>query len=70
MISFRIAQRNPVEMICRGKIPLQGARISATGPCTFDISDYGVQTFHIKACNEAECETWLKALQMAKANPM
>lgn len=54
-------------MICRGKIPLQTALINPTEPCTFDIIDRATQTFHIKTENEAECQAWLAALQMAQA---
>lgn len=53
-------------MICRGKIPMQTALINRTEPTTFDITDRGTQTFHIKTDNEAECEAWLAALQVAQ----
>lgn len=58
---------NPVEMVCRGKIPLNKARIAPTEPCLFEITHVGVEKIHVKAENVAECAAWLSALQLAKA---
>ncbi|CAO1304197.1 unnamed protein product [Diamesa hyperborea] len=61
--------RNPTEMAhtCRGTISLHGALIHTVDSCTFVISNGGTQTFHIKAANEVERQSWVTALELAKA---
>ncbi|XP_070499181.1 oxysterol-binding protein 1 isoform X2 [Chironomus tepperi] len=52
---------------CRGTISLHGALIHTVDSCTFVISNGGTQTFHIKASNEVERQSWVTALELAKA---
>lgn len=52
---------------CRGTISLHGASIHTEDSCTFVISNGGAQTFYIKASNEVERQTWVTALELAKA---
>ncbi|XP_058458562.1 oxysterol-binding protein 1 isoform X2 [Malaya genurostris] len=52
---------------CRGTISLHGALIHTVDSCTFVISNGGTQTFHIKAANEVERQSWVTALELAKA---
>ncbi|XP_077298811.1 oxysterol binding protein isoform X2 [Arctopsyche grandis] len=61
--------RNQAEMAhtCRGTITLGGALIHTVDSCTFVISNGGTQTFHIKASNEVERQSWVTALELAKA---
>uniref|UniRef100_A0AAR5P8P0 PH domain-containing protein n=1 Tax=Dendroctonus ponderosae TaxID=77166 RepID=A0AAR5P8P0_DENPD len=61
--------RNQAEMAhtCRGSISLQGALIYTVDACTFVISNGGTQTFHIKASSEVERQSWVTALELAKA---
>ncbi|XP_050094217.1 oxysterol-binding protein 1 isoform X5 [Anopheles aquasalis] len=61
--------RNQAEMshTCRGTISLHGALIHTVDSCTFVISNGGTQTFHIKAANEVERQSWVTALELAKA---
>lgn len=61
--------RNQAEMAhtCRGSISLHGALIYTVDPCTFVISNGGTQTFHIKASSEVERQSWVTALELAKA---
>ncbi|XP_065201788.1 oxysterol-binding protein 1-like [Planococcus citri] len=61
--------RNQAEMVhtCRGTISLHGAFIHTEDSCTFVISNGGAQTFYIKASNEVERQTWVTALELAKA---
>ncbi|XP_030371516.1 oxysterol-binding protein 1 [Scaptodrosophila lebanonensis] len=61
--------RNQSEMnhTCRGTISLHGALIHTVDSCTFVISNGGTQTFHIKAGNEVERQSWVTALELAKA---
>uniref|UniRef100_A0A1Q3F391 Oxysterol-binding protein n=2 Tax=Culex TaxID=53527 RepID=A0A1Q3F391_CULTA len=60
---------NQAEMThtCRGTISLHGALIHTVDSCTFVISNGGTQTFHIKAANEVERQSWVTALELAKA---
>ncbi|XP_065078582.1 oxysterol-binding protein 1 isoform X2 [Ochlerotatus camptorhynchus] len=60
---------NQAEMThtCRGTISLHGALIHTVDSCTFVISNGGTQTFHIKAGNEVERQSWVTALELAKA---
>ncbi|XP_066251776.1 oxysterol-binding protein 1 isoform X2 [Euwallacea similis] len=60
---------NQAEMAhtCRGSISLHGALIYSVDPCTFVISNGGTQTFHIKASSEVERQSWVTALELAKA---
>ncbi|XP_055700325.1 oxysterol-binding protein 1 isoform X1 [Phlebotomus papatasi] len=62
-------QENQAEMshTCRGTISLHGALIHTVDSCTFVISNGGTQTFHIKAANEVERQSWVTALELAKA---
>ncbi|XP_055374867.1 oxysterol-binding protein 1 isoform X2 [Condylostylus longicornis] len=64
-----IIPRNQAEMshTCRGTISLHGALIHTVDSCTFVISNGGTQTFHIKAANERERQSWVTALELAKA---
>lgn len=64
--------RNQAEMThtCRGTISLHGALIHTVDSCTFVISNGGTQTFHIKAGNEVERQSWVTALELAKAKAM
>lgn len=61
--------RNQAEMVhtCRGTISLHGAFIHTEDSCSFVISNGGAQTFHIRAANEVERQTWVTALELAKA---
>lgn len=61
--------RNQAEVAhtCRGTISLHGALIHTVDSCTFVISNGGTQTFHIKASNEVERQSWVTALELAKA---
>ncbi|XP_026475053.1 oxysterol-binding protein 1 isoform X2 [Ctenocephalides felis] len=61
--------RNQAEMAhtCRGTISLHGALIHTADSCTFVISNGGTQTFHIKAGTEVERQSWVTALELAKA---
>ncbi|XP_018330016.1 oxysterol-binding protein 1-like isoform X3 [Agrilus planipennis] len=61
--------RNQAEMAhtCRGSISLHGALIHTVDACTFVISNGGTQTFHIKASSEVERQSWVTALELAKA---
>ncbi|KAG5679288.1 hypothetical protein PVAND_008867 [Polypedilum vanderplanki] len=61
--------RNQTEVAhtCRGTISLHGALIHTVDSCTFVISNGGTQTFHIKASNEVERQSWVTALELAKA---
>ncbi|EDV94494.1 oxysterol-binding protein 1 [Drosophila grimshawi] len=60
--------RNQTEInhTCRGTISLHGALIHTVDSCTFVISNGGTQTFHIKASNEVERQSWVTALELAK----
>lgn len=55
---------------CRGTISLHGAVIQTEDSCTFNVSNGGAQTFHIRAANEVERNTWVTALELAKVNAM
>ncbi|KAJ3651169.1 hypothetical protein Zmor_017225 [Zophobas morio] len=61
--------RNQAEMThtCRGSISLHGALIYTVDACTFVISNGGTQTFHIRAASEVERQSWVTALELAKA---
>ncbi|VEN53428.1 unnamed protein product [Callosobruchus maculatus] len=61
--------RNQAEMAhtCRGSISLHGALIYTVDACTFVITNGGTQTFHIKAASEVERQSWVTALELAKA---
>ncbi|CAK1541537.1 unnamed protein product [Leptosia nina] len=61
--------RNQAEMAhtCRGTISLLGALIHPTDSCTFVITNGGTQTFHIRAHDEVERQSWVTALELAKA---
>ncbi|XP_052751853.1 oxysterol-binding protein 2 isoform X2 [Galleria mellonella] len=61
--------RNQAEMAhtCRGTISLLGALIHTADSCTFVISNGGTQTFHIRAQDEVERQSWVTALELAKA---
>ncbi|KAL5275309.1 OSBP family protein [Megaselia abdita] len=52
---------------CRGTISLHGALIHTVDSCTFVISNGGTQSFHIKTANEVERQSWVTALELAKA---
>ncbi|KAH8407179.1 hypothetical protein KR222_009978 [Zaprionus bogoriensis] len=60
--------RNQTEInhTCRGTISLHGALIHTVDSCTFVISNGGTQTFHIKAANEVERQSWVTSLELAK----
>ncbi|GAB0092966.1 PH domain-containing protein [Sergentomyia squamirostris] len=62
-------EENQAEMshTCRGTISLHGALIHTVDSCTFVISNGGTQTFHIKAAHEVERQSWVTALELAKA---
>lgn len=64
--------RNQAEMnqTCRGTISLHSALIHTVDSCTFVITNGGTQTFHIKAANEVERQSWVTALELAKAKSM
>ncbi|XP_059049777.1 oxysterol-binding protein 1 isoform X2 [Achroia grisella] len=61
--------RNQAEMAhtCRGTISLLGALIHTADSCTFVISNGGTQTFYIRAQDEVERQSWVTALELAKA---
>ncbi|CAH0548933.1 unnamed protein product [Brassicogethes aeneus] len=61
--------RNQAEMAhtCRGSISLHGALIYTVDASTFVISNGGTQTFHIRAASEFERQSWVTALELAKA---
>ncbi|XP_063926416.1 oxysterol-binding protein 1 isoform X2 [Zophobas morio] len=65
----RFKQGNQAEMThtCRGSISLHGALIYTVDACTFVISNGGTQTFHIRAASEVERQSWVTALELAKA---
>ncbi|VEN53429.1 unnamed protein product, partial [Callosobruchus maculatus] len=65
----RFRQGNQAEMAhtCRGSISLHGALIYTVDACTFVITNGGTQTFHIKAASEVERQSWVTALELAKA---
>ncbi|RZC40195.1 Oxysterol BP and/or PH domain containing protein, partial [Asbolus verrucosus] len=65
----RFKQGNQAEMAhtCRGSISLHGALIYTVDACTFVISNGGTQTFHIRAASEVERQSWVTALELAKA---
>lgn len=67
-----ICDRNQAEMsqTCRGTISLHSALIHTVDSCTFVITNGGTQTFHIKASNEVERQSWVTALELAKAKSM
>jgi hypothetical protein len=52
---------------CRGSISLHGALIYTVDACTFVITNGGTQTFHIRAASEVERQSWVTALELAKA---
>lgn len=60
--------RNQAEMAhtCRGTISLHGALIHTEDSCTFVISNGATQTFHLKAANEVERQSWVTSLELAK----
>ncbi|CAH2093748.1 unnamed protein product [Euphydryas editha] len=64
--------RNQAEVshTCRGTISLLGALIHTADSCTFVISNGGTQTFHIRAHDEVERQSWVTALELAKAKAM
>lgn len=72
IVHFSLSHRNQAEMAhtCRGTISLHGALIHTVDSCTFVISNGGTQTFHIKAGNEVERQSWVTALELAKAKAM
>lgn len=47
-----------------------GALIHTADSCTFVISNGGTQTFHIRAHDEVERQSWVTALELAKAKAM
>ncbi|XP_068158031.1 oxysterol-binding protein 1 [Drosophila tropicalis] len=59
--------RTEINHTCRGTISLHGALIHTVDSCTFVISNGGTQTFHIKAATEVERQSWVTALELAKA---
>lgn len=59
--------QSEINHTCRGTISLHGALIHTVDSCTFVISNGGTQTFHIKAANEVERQSWVTALELAKA---
>lgn len=61
--------RNQAEMAhtCRGTISLLGALIHTEDSCTIVISNGGTQIFHIRAQDEVERQSWVTALELAKA---
>lgn len=71
-ITFVNCCRNQAEMshTCRGNISLLGALIHSVDSCTFVISNGGTQTFHIRAHDEVERQSWVTALELAKAKAM
>ncbi|KAF7287694.1 oxysterol binding protein isoform X2 [Rhynchophorus ferrugineus] len=60
---------NQAEMAhtCRGSISLHGALIYTVDLYSFVISNGGTQSFHIKASSEVERQSWVTALELAKA---
>ncbi|KAH8311753.1 hypothetical protein KR044_007897, partial [Drosophila immigrans] len=58
--------QSEINHTCRGTISLHGALIHTVDSCTFVISNGGTQTFHIKAANEVERQSWVTALELAK----
>ena len=71
-VEWEIFFRNQAEMAhtCRGTISLLGALIHTADSCTFVISNGGTQTFHIRAHDEVERQSWVTALELAKAKAM
>lgn len=59
--------QSEINHTCRGTISLHGALIHTVDSCTFVISNGGTQTFHIKAGTEVERQSWVTALELAKA---
>ncbi|KAH8388300.1 hypothetical protein KR093_003007, partial [Drosophila rubida] len=58
--------QSEINHTCRGTISLHGALIHTVDSCTFVISNGGTQTFHIKAANEVERQSWVTSLELAK----
>ncbi|XP_061107322.1 oxysterol-binding protein 1-like isoform X1 [Conger conger] len=55
---------------CRGTINLATANIVVEDSCNFVISNGGTQTYHLKASSEVERQSWITALELAKAKAM
>lgn len=70
MENFCFRNQSEMSQTCRGTISLHGALIHTVDSCTFVISNGGTQTFHIKAANEVERQSWVTALELAKAKAM
>nr|XP_022904698.1 oxysterol-binding protein 1 isoform X1 [Onthophagus taurus] len=64
---FRNGNQAEMAHTCRGSISLHGALIHTVDHCTFVISNGGTQTFHIRAASEIERQSWVTALELAKA---
>lgn len=67
---FRFRNQAEMAQTCRGTISLHGALIHTVDSCTFVISNGGTQQFHIKAANEVERQSWVTAMELAKAKAM
>ena len=52
---------------CRGTINLTNATIETYDNCTFMISTFGNQTYHLRTYSELEMKRWVTALSLAKA---
>lgn len=55
---------------CRGTINLATANVVVEDSCNFVISNGGAQTYHLKASSEVERQSWITALELAKAKAM
>ncbi|XP_064201055.1 oxysterol-binding protein 1-like isoform X2 [Anguilla rostrata] len=64
--------RSQAEMAhtCRGTINLATAHIVVEDSCNFVVSNGGAQTYHLKAASEVERQSWITALELAKAKAM
>ncbi|XP_045468816.1 oxysterol-binding protein 1 isoform X2 [Harmonia axyridis] len=67
---FKSGNQAEMAHTCRGSISLHGALIYTVDATTFVISNGGTQTFHIRAASEVERQSWVTALELAKAKAM
>lgn len=60
-------KKTKMSKTCRGRISLHGAKIRSVDSCTFTISKGENHIFFIKTCNEVVRQSWISAIQCAKA---
>ncbi|XP_017965898.1 oxysterol-binding protein 1-like [Drosophila navojoa] len=70
VLSYYLDQ-SEVHLASRGSITLKAAVIEHVDPCTFAISDSSKQlSFRVKAETEAERQTWITSIELAKGAKM